>query len=99
MSFRPLLLAAAGAAAVLAFAQPAKADWDRGYRGHGGPRYERHWDRGYDRGYERPRYYGRRYAPVYAPPPVYYAPQPYYYRAPPPVYYAPPVIGYGYGLR
>jgi hypothetical protein len=77
MLTRNLILAAAGALALLAAAPAAHADgWDRGWHGHG---------HGGWHGYGWRPYGGY----VYAPPPVYYAPPPVYY-APPPAYYAPP---------
>lgn len=86
--------AAAGAAALLAGATPARADWD----GRGGLR-----DHRYERPWHGPRWGVRPY--VYAPPPpVYYAPPPVYYPPPPPRYYAPryyapPPVYFGFGIR
>jgi hypothetical protein len=92
-SARRLVLAMAGALAVMAMAGPSWADgddWNHGPKNHGkGWGHEKHYQ-GY--GYAPPpRYY---YPPpprvIYAPPPVYYYPPPrVIYAPPPPVYYYP----------
>lgn len=91
MSLRNLVLAGAGAAALLATGVPAKADGDWGWQRDEWR--ERHWHRGY-----RPEY--RPYA--YVPPPIYYAPPPplYYAPPPPPRYYGPPPgLYFDFGIR
>ena len=105
MKARSIILAAAGALAVMAAIPTAQAGDDRRDkhgRGYGG---------GYGDGYERPRWRSQpprhHWQPYgyYAPPPVYYAPPGYYA---PPVYYAPPrdygyapppALYFGFGLR
>ena len=92
MKARTLILAVAGAAAMLTAAAPARADWDR----RGGPDRWRHEDRFEHRHGWRPEprpYYAPRYmAPAWAPH-YRYVPPPYRY-APPPVYYGPRFYGY-----
>jgi hypothetical protein len=86
MKVRSIILAAAGAVAVMAAAPQAEAGGYRhgpygyyGYRGHNGPAYG-HW-----RPY-RPHHAG---PPVYwhCPPPVRYVPPPIYRRPPPAIYF------------
>lgn len=82
-----IAFAVAALAGTVAFASPAKADWDGWHRGwrHG------HWYRPWG----PPVYYAPR--AYYAPPPVYYAPPPVVY-APPPAYY-PPGVSFGFAIR
>ena len=91
MKARSIILAAAGALAVMVAIPTAQAGedrYDKHGRGHGGG-----YRGGYDDGDERPRWrpqpYWQPYG-YYAPPPVYYAP---------PAYYAPPTLYFGFGLR
>ena len=103
MKARSIILAAAGALAVMAAISTAQAGDDRRDkhgRGYGGG-YRGHYDDGYERprwGPQAPRHHWQPYG-YYAPPPVYYAPPAYY--APPRHYgYAPPpALYFGFELR
>jgi hypothetical protein len=87
MLTRNLILAAAGAVALLAAAPAARAD---GWHGHGP------WHGGGWHGYGWRPYGGY----VYAPPPVIYAPPPVVYAPPPAIVIAPripmPFVAFGF---
>lgn len=90
MTVRSILMAAAGALAVMAAIPAAEAGgWrDDGPRWRGGYQGAPQW-RGPP---PRRQHYGRPYA-YYPPPPVYYAPPPRHYG------YGPPALYFGFGVR